>query len=288
MMLSPAADSEFAFTTPDFEKVRGLIHRHAGIALAESKQNMVYSRLARRLRALKLRSFGDYLALVEHGVGEEWQSFVNSLTTNLTYFFREPHHFTLLAELLQNLRDQSRIRLWCAAASTGEEAYSMAITAIGALGPKASKVEILATDIDTGALDTGRRGFYSPQSVCGLEASLVQRYFLPAGTRPGARAGMPGDMLSILPEAQALVKFRQVNLQDRKWPVSAPFDAIFCRNVLIYFDRPTQTSVLARFVPLLQPHGRLFVGHTESFGVLRHLLRLEGRTVYRLAPVPDA
>jgi chemotaxis protein methyltransferase CheR len=279
MMQASESTREFAFSKPDFEKVRSLIYRHAGIALGESKQNMVYSRLAQRLRALKLESFGAYLALIEHGRGKEWQCFVNSLTTNLTYFFREPHHFTLLAELLSSLREQSEIRLWCAAASTGEEPYSLAITAVEALGQQAARVRILATDIDTSVLEFARQAVYSMESVNRMDEAMVRRHFVPAGLT-----------FRVRPELQALVSFRQINLLDAKWPLSEPFDAIFCRNVLIYFDRATQTRVVTTFVPLLRPHGRLFIGHSESLAHLRDLFRLEGRTVYRpardLAPPP--
>ena len=281
-MHAPSSDREFVFTKADFEKVKELIHRHAGIALSDSKQNMVYSRLARRLRALKLKRFSDYLETIESGRGEEWQSFVNSLTTNLTSFFREQHHFPILADLLKGLADKSDLRLWCAASSTGEEPYSMAITAIEALGAKASRVQILATDIDTSVLATAQAGVYAEESVGRVDDAILRRYFLRGGEKQAGK-------VRVKPEVQSMVGFRQLNLLDAAWPLNQPFDAIFCRNVMIYFDRPTQRRVLQKFQPLLKPHGRLFVGHSESLAYARDLFHLEGRTVYRAAgAIPHA
>jgi chemotaxis protein methyltransferase CheR len=276
MMQEAISEREFAFTAADFEKVKGLIHRHAGIALSDSKQNMVYSRLGRRLRALKLQRFDDYLALIEDGKGDEWQSFVNSLTTNLTSFFREEHHFPVLAALLKSLTGRGEIRIWCSASSTGEEPYSIAITAREALGTNASRVKILATDIDTNVLETAQRGIYPEEGVARLDEKLVRNYFLRGG-------GDKGGLVRVKPEVQSLVSFRQINLLAEKWPLSQKYDAIFCRNVMIYFDRPTQRGVLEKFAPLLQPHGRLFIGHSESLGYARDLFELDGRTVYRAA-----
>jgi len=275
-MHASGSDREFVFTKADFEKVKELIHQHAGIALSDSKQNMVYSRLARRLRMLKLKRFSDYLETIEIGNGEEWQSFVNSLTTNLTSFFREKHHFPILADLLKSLADKGDIRLWCNAASTGEEPYSIAITALEALGTRAARVQVLATDIDTNVLATAQAGIYPEESVSRVDDGILRRYFLRGGER---HAGQ----VRVKPEVQSMVNFRQLNLLDTSWPLGQPFDAIFCRNVMIYFDRPTQRRVLQKFQPLLKPHGRLFVGHSESLGYARDLFHLEGRTVYRAA-----
>ena len=275
-MQESISEREFAFTAADFEKVKGLIHRHAGIALSDSKQNMVYSRLGRRLRALKLQRFDDYLGLIEDGKGEEWQSFVNSLTTNLTSFFREEHHFPILAALLKSLTGRGEIRIWCSASSTGEEPYSIAITAREALGTSASRMKTLATEIDTNVLEIAQRGIYPEEGVARLDEKLVRNYFLRGG-------GDKGGLIRIKPEVQSLVSFRQINLLAPKWPLSQKYDAIFCRNVMIYFDRPTQRGVLEKFAPLLQPHGRLFIGHSESLGYARDLFELDGRTVYRAA-----
>jgi len=269
-----AMDREFAFTKADFEKVKTLIYRHAGIALGDSKQNMVYSRLARRLRANKLTRFSDYLQVIEGDKGEELQTFVNSLTTNLTSFFREQHHFPILAGLLRNLAARAEIRIWCAAASTGEEPYSIAITALEALGPKASRVRITASDIDTNVIATAQAGSYPEESLRKMDEATARRYFHRGGREPEGRA-------RVKQELQSMVEFRRLNLLDATWPLKQPFDAIFCRNVMIYFDRPTQRKVLEKFLPLLLPHGRLFVGHSENLGYARDLFHLEGHTVYR-------
>jgi len=267
------SEREFAFTEENFRRVRELIYKHAGIALNETKRNMVYSRLARRLRATGTASFDAYLATVESGSGPEWQPFVNALTTNLTFFFREQHHFPLLAEHLLNCRGKGEIRIWCAAASTGEQPYSMAITACEALGTAAQSVRILATDIDTSVLDRARKGEYPEESLDKVAPELRRRYFLRG-------AGENQGLVRARPQLQQMISFRQLNLLAPTWPGMQAFDAIFCRNVMIYFDKPTQHRILERFVPLLASGGRLFMGHSETLNQARDLFRLEGRTVY--------
>jgi chemotaxis protein methyltransferase CheR len=268
-------DREFVFTGKDFERVRKLIYDHAGISLNPSKQDMVYSRLARRLRATGIGSFAEYLALLESNDAVEWEAFVNSLTTNLTAFFREPHHFPLLAEHVQKHRGR-HIDLWCSAASTGEEPYSMAMTMVDAFGSWTPPVKILATDLDTNVLAKAEAGVYPLERVEKLSPDLVKRFFQ-KGT--GAQAGY----VRVRPELRNMITFRQVNLLSPDWPVRAPLDAIFCRNVMIYFDKATQLGILERFVPLLQPDGLLFAGHSESFHNAGHLFSLRGKTVYELA-----
>lgn len=266
------AEREYRFTREDFDRVRALIHAHAGIALAASKEELVYSRLARRLRATGLRSFGEYLATLQSDAAE-WEAFVNALTTNLTSFFREAHHFPVLAGLLRD-RAQRPVRLWCAAASTGEEPYSMAITAIETLGAAAAdNVHILATDIDTQVLAKASTGIYAQERVERLSAERLRRFFL-RGT--GANAGK----VKVRPELRRMITLRRQNLLDARWESTGPFDAIFCRNVLIYFDRPTQQRVLQRFAAVLAPDGLLFVGHSEALHHAANLFRLRGRTVY--------
>lgn len=276
MQSSSGRDREFAFTSKDFERVRKLIYDHAGISLNPSKQDMVYSRLARRLRATGISNFGDYLALLEHSDAAEWEAFVNSLTTNLTSFFREQHHFPLLAEHALKHKRGSHIELWCSAASTGEEPYSMAMTLVDAFGTFTPPVNILASDVDTNVLAKAEAGVYPLERVEKLSPDMVKRFFL-RGT--GAQAGL----VRVRPELRALITFRQVNLLSSDWPVRGPLDAIFCRNVMIYFDKATQLKILERFVPLLQPDGLLFAGHSESFHNAGHLFSLRGKTVYELA-----
>ena len=268
---------EYAMSARDFERVCRLIRQRAGISLNPSKKSMVYSRLARRLRATGKPSFESYLDWLEQGGGDEWQEFVNALTTNLTSFFREAHHFPVLAEHLQRLKSKPRINIWCCAASTGEEPYTIAITAQEALGGMAPQVRILATDIDTKVLETAAAGSYRDEAVARLDADLVRKYFLRGS---GANAGQ----VRIRPEVASLVTFRQINLLAPAWPLRAGFDAIFCRNVMIYFDKETQLTLLRRFAPQLNPGGLLFVGHSENFSQARDTFRLLGKTVYEVNP----
>ncbi len=265
---------DFLLTDRDFDKVRALIHRRAGISLGAQKREMVYSRLARRLRALQLNDFASYLALLEADeYSGEWEFFTNALTTNLTSFFREAHHFPLLAEHAKRIGRPYSV--WCAAASTGEEPYSIAITLAEALGERAATV--LATDIDTQVLAKARTGVYSADQVARLSQERLKRFFL-KGT--GQRAGQ----VKVKPELAATIAFEPLNLLAPDWGIRERFDAIFCRNVMIYFDKPTQGRILERFVPLLKPHGLLFAGHSENFSYVTRAFQLRGQTVYELAP----
>jgi chemotaxis protein methyltransferase CheR len=266
---------EFAFTAADFERVRKLIYGLAGISLSPSKREMVYSRLGRRLRVLGLREFADYLRLLEGGAPAELEAFTNALTTNLTAFFREAHHFPLLAELLQR-HGGGQITLWCAAASTGEEPYSMAMTAAEAFGTLTPPVRILATDIDTNVLAKAQQGVYAMERLEKMPEARIRRFFLRGR---GALAGQ----VRVRDELRAMVNYRPLNLLDASWPVRGPFHAIFCRNVMIYFDKSTQYAILKKFVPLLRPDGLLFAGHSESFHHAADLFRPRGKTVYEAA-----
>lgn len=270
-----ARDREFVFTDGDFDRIRGLIHAHAGIALNPGKRDMVYSRLARRLRALGIGAFGAYLEQLQPE-SEEWQHFVNALTTNLTSFFREAHHFPVLAERVTAARRRGPVSLWSSACSSGEEAYSMAMTAIDALGSFTPPVRILATDLDTQVLERAARGVYPLERVAALSEVDVRRFFQRG---KGAQAGF----VRVRPEVRDLVTFRPLNLLGPRWPIRGPFAAIFCRNVLIYFDKPTQYRLLSRFHPLLHPEGLLFLGHSENVAHAADLFRLRGKTV--CAPV---
>ncbi len=268
-------EREFHFTQADFERIRKLIHQQAGISLAPIKQDMVYSRLARRLRALGLATFAEYLSLLETGDPQEWETFVNSLTTNLTSFFREAHHFDILRKHLQAAHHRP-LRIWCSAASTGEEPYSLAITACETFDTLSPSVEILASDIDTNVLATAQRGVYPMERVERLSAERLQRFFLKGS---GAQVGYA----RMRPELQRLITFTRINLLDPRWPVRESLDVIFCRNVMIYFDKPTQYQILKRFMPLLRPEGLLFAGHSESFLHAADLFHSLGRTVYERA-----
>ena len=270
-----ANDREFAFTERDFQRACRLIREHAGISLGPHKRDMVYSRLARRIRSEGAASFAHYLDQVERGDQDEVQAFVNALTTNLTSFFRESHHFDMLAELLRAAPRRAH-ELWCCAASTGEEPYSIAITACEAFGTLTPPVRILATDIDTNVLQTAARGVYPIERVEPVPAALRRRYFQ-RGTGPNA------GLCRVLPALQALIEFRPLNLLSSHYGIAGGFSAVFCRNVMIYFDKPTQLQVLSRIVPLLEPEGVLYAGHSESFTHAADLVRPAGRTSYRVA-----
>jgi chemotaxis protein methyltransferase CheR len=270
---------EFDFTRADFERVRGLIYERAGISLADSKQEMVYSRLARRLRANGIASFASYLDALEAGrMPAEWESFTNALTTNLTSFFREAHHFPLLAEHVLKARTRhagAPLTIWGAASSTGEEPYSIAMTVCEAFDTLSPPVQIIATDIDTNVLATASAGVYPIERVDKMEQARLRRFFLKG---KGAQEGL----VRVRPELRQLITFRQLNLLADGWDVKGPFDAIFCRNVMIYFDKATQRRILSRFVPLMKPDALLFAGHSENFLYVSDSLRLRGKTVYEL------
>jgi chemotaxis protein methyltransferase CheR len=280
-MSTPAAQGTPAeLSQADFERVRSMIHRHAGIALNPSKKTMVYSRLSRRLRVLGQADFAGYLDTLELSGSEqpEWQEFVNALTTNLTSFFREAHHFPVLAQHLRQRAAHAPLQIWCCAASTGEEPYTLAMTALDAFdGQAAPQVSILATDIDTAVLERARQGVYPIDAVAKLDPGVLRRHFLRGN---GASQGL----VRVRPELGSMITFRQLNLLEPRWPMDTRFDAIFCRNVMIYFDKPTQLRVLQRLAQRLKPGGLLFAGHSENFTHARELFELQGKTVYRLAP----
>ena len=270
---------EYAFAVHDFDRVRRIIYAHAGINLNESKRNMVYSRLSRRLRALGMACFATYLDRLEgdHSfAAQEQQLFINALTTNLTSFFREPHHFPVLTDFLRRRGDGEPLRLWCAAASTGEEPYSIAITMAESLDERTS-ARLLATDIDTQVLATARASVYRLDSAQRCGEQRLRRFFLRGS---GANEGMA----RVRPEAARLVEFAALNLLDEQWPAlrafAAAVDVVFCRNVMIYFDKPTQRRVLARIARVLKPGGLLFAGHSENFTDCREWFALRGKTIY--------
>lgn len=270
-------EREFVFTAADFERVRKLIYTHAGISLSVAKQDMVYSRLARRLRETRLKTFGEYLALLEKGDKVEWEKFVNSLTTNLTSFFREPHHFPILAAHLKKLQGRSPIKIWCSAASTGEEPYSIAMTVVETFGNFNVPVSIVASDLDTNVLAIASKGIYPRDRVDKMPAERLSRFFV-KGT------GVAEGQYTVRPELRRLVSFQRLNLLEPNWAVRGPLDALFCRNVMIYFDKPTQHKILSRFAPLMSEDGLLFAGHSESFLHAAELFRSQGKTVYELVP----
>ncbi|NVN29260.1 protein-glutamate O-methyltransferase [Endobacter medicaginis] len=283
--IRPAADvgaGDFAMTAADFAAIAELIYADSGIVLGENKVMLVYSRVAKRLRALRMTDFGTYCAFVRSPQGgEERGHLLNALTTNVTSFFREKHHFdhlatTILPPAIQAARRGARVRLWSSACSSGQEPYSIALTLL-CLMPDAGSfdIRILATDIDNDILETARRGVY-PRNLAGeIPPDLRRRGIVASNAGP--------DCFAMSDDVRALVAFRTLNLV-RTWPMRARFQAIFCRNVMIYLDHETQSQIWARMVPLLSDDGALYIGHSERVcGPAAGLLHLDGITTYRPA-----
>lgn len=267
---------EFSFTDKDFRFLAGLASSKTGIVLQEQKKDMVYGRLARRLRALGLESFKEYCDLLQTDAGaDEISQLVNAITTNLTSFFRESHHFTHLAEeVLKPLTGAGhvgRLRIWSAACSSGMEPYSLAMTMRSAI-PHIDKwdAKILATDIDSNMVQTGATGEYAQADVQSVPPAFR------TGIRPG---GKPGKVM-MDDELKRLIVFRQLNLLEA-WPFKGPFDAVFCRNVVIYFDKPTKQKLFARMAEAIKPGGWLYIGHSENLHGISDRFELVGRTIYR-------
>jgi chemotaxis protein methyltransferase CheR len=276
-MISPAI-REFELTDSEFDRLRGLVREYTGISLSDAKRELVYGRLARRLRRLKLTSFAEYCALVEDRPAEEMQELINAITTNLTSFFRENYHFEqLAAEVLPQIeRERSgtrRMRLWSAGCSTGEEPYSMAMVMREALAHLLGwDIKLLATDIDSKVVVAAAEGVYGVDRLGSVAAERVRRWFPPIAGRPGYCAASD--------ELKALITFKQLNLFE-PWPMKGPFDVIFCRNVVIYFDKDTQRALFDRMADLQEPGGWLFIGHSENLFNVTQRYKLVGRTVYR-------
>jgi chemotaxis protein methyltransferase CheR len=273
---------EFAFSDSDFRKLAEYAYQHTGIALSESKRDLVYNRLSRRLRALGLQTFKDYYEFLEGPEGgSEKERFINSVSTNHTRFFREAHHFTHFATSVaaQFSRENankpgSRMRVWSAGCSTGEEPYTIAMVLKAEMAAIARHdVRILATDIDTEVLSKGARGEYAAAALQEIPAEYHAVLERKADRKSADKVLMPEALRS-------LITFRQLNLME-PWPVKGPFDAIFCRNVMIYFDAQTKKSLVERFTRLIRPGGWLYIGHSESLIGAHPGLELVGRTIYR-------
>jgi chemotaxis protein methyltransferase CheR len=269
---------EFRFSKNDFELLRKLVNEQTGISLSDHKQEMLYSRLARRLRVLNLDSFASYYALLkQEGGGGELIQFVNAVTTNLTAFFREPHHFdflgqVLLPELLEKKEDSERIRIWSAGCASGEEVYSIAMI-VREIVPIHWDVKILATDLDSNVLEKGREGWYSKDRVQHIPKFRLQRWF-------NKGIGERADSVQITQDLRDMITFKQLNLID-SWPMKGAFDIIFCRNVVIYFSKETQRILFDRFANLMVEKGMLFIGHSENLFQLSNRFRLVQQTIYR-------
>lgn len=269
--------NEFDFSDKDFKRVKSMVYDFAGIDLNESKKNLVYNRLAKRIRFLQMSRFSEYLDYVEEVGEEEFVNLINAITTNLTFFFRENHHFEYLANqviphLLAKNKTSKKIRIWSAGCSTGEEPYSLAIVLKEAV-PAGWDARVLATDLDTTVVETAQRGVYNVERLKGVSEARKKRWFL-KGT--GERSGF----VKVKPELQQIIDFGQINLMN-EWPIRDKIDVIFCRNVVIYFDKPTQSKLFNRYADLLQDEGHLFIGHSESLYKVCDRFELLGQTVYR-------
>jgi chemotaxis protein methyltransferase CheR len=273
---SPARNEEFQLSDEEFHEIRRVVHRTTGIALADTKRHLVYGRLARRLRALDMSSFRDYLARIEDDAAE-LEEFCNAITTNLTFFFREGHHFqylnsTLLPMLQKRNASTRRIRIWSAGCSTGEEPYSIAACINETLGALRDwDIKILATDLDSKVLAHGQDGIYNADRLDKVEKARRDRWFSPVNG---------GTQWSAKDELRRLISFKRLNLME-SWPFKGPFDAIFCRNVVIYFDKPTQRVVFGRMAELQRAGDHLFIGHSESLFNVCERYELIGQTTYR-------
>ncbi|QYJ80382.1 CheR family methyltransferase [Shewanella acanthi] len=264
-------DREFTFTNAHFNTARQTLYQIAGIKLADSKDALVYSRLVRRIRSLKLAGFNEYFNYLNDHESEH-QEFINALTTNQTAFFREPHHFDILKQYLQ-ANPQTR-RIWCAASSTGEEPYSIAMTVAEHFGTFDTPVEIIASDIDSVVLGKAETGIYPIDRVSAISDSR-KRYFFHRGV--GSRSGY----VRVVPELRQMLKFVRINLLDQKWPIKSPVDVIFCRNVMIYFDKPTQEVILKHMMSTLSGTGLYIAGHSENFNMFPEIVTPSGNTTYK-------
>lgn len=271
---------EFPFTLKEYRRLAAFIHGRTGITLPDHKINMVYSRLTRRLRELGFSTFAEYCDYYSSPEGEEEIEYlINALTTNLTRFFREKHHFDHLAENLfsdlstDGINGRTRLRIWSAGCSTGEEPYSIAMTYLEAASARTRcDTRILATDIDSSVVARGSAGRYGAQQVGELGKGRRFRHF----------TAVSGNEWQVRPELRQIIAFKQLNLLEA-WPMKGPLDAIFCRNVMIYFDKPTQRAILTRLVPHLADDGMLYTGHSENYLHAADIIQPCGRTLYRRA-----
>ncbi len=273
-------EREFEFSRSDFEHIRDLVGDRTGIVLSDHKIDMVYGRLSRRLRQLGIKKFAEYLTRLE-GDDHELVEFTNALTTNLTSFFREPHHFdflktTGLPSLLRN-RPDKKLRIWSAGCSTGEEPYTIAMTVKEAMVSYPNwDVKILATDLDTNVVNRAKAGVYTLEKVNGVDKNRLKKWF-----RKGRGNEQTGKM-KVSSDLQDMITFKQLNLMH-DWPMAGPFDIIFCRNVVIYFNKDTQRELFDRYADYLADDGYLIVGHSESLHKVTDRFKLIGKTIYHKA-----
>lgn len=275
----PKQEQAFKFSEADFHALRKLVSTHTGISLSEKKSELVYGRISKRLRALGLHCFGEYCELLKNNPGDELEHFSNAITTNLTAFFREAHHFTYLAQqvvpsLLERYSKTRRLRIWSAGCSTGEEAYSIAIALREAIPDIDNRdIRILASDLDTNVVQTAASGVYQMTRIEGLSDERQRRWF-------HRGKAQQSDMVRVVPELRNMITFKQLNLM-KDWPMQGLFDVVFCRNVVIYFDKPTQRILFERFNKIMHPQSHLFIGHSETLSNISDRFQLIDKTIYQ-------
>ncbi len=268
---------EFLMTPEDFQHIRELVYDTCGIVLGDHKKEMVYSRIARRIRALGMTDCRSYINYMEANREQEFSNFINALTTNLTSFFREQHHFdflldTMVDQLKQWHQKDRRVRVWSAGCSTGEEPYSIAMTLAEHFKRPMWDFKILATDLDSNVLDTAIKGIYKRDTITGLKRQSAKDWFLHDKTL---------QQCKVNEDLRSYISFKRLNLLA-KWPMKGPFDIIFCRNVVIYFDQPTKDTLFKRYAELLRPGGYLILGHSESMNLkVQTQFKALGKTIYQ-------
>ncbi|NOQ94499.1 MAG: chemotaxis protein CheR [Methylophaga sp.] len=274
-----AENREFEFSDANFERIRQFVSEHTGIVLTDKKKDMVYGRLSKRVRKGGFGSFDAFCDALESGDEDEEEFMINAITTNLTAFFRENHHFEYLAEkvipeLVEQKGHNKRLRIWSAGCSTGEEPYSIAMTLKECL-PNFDEwdVKILATDLDANVVAQGQSGIYRADRITGIPDDRIKRWF-----RRGR--GEQSDMVKVSSELQQMISFKRLNLLH-EWPMSGPFDLMFCRNVVIYFDKDTQRVLFDRYADILAPEAHLFIGHSETLYKVTARFDSLGHTIYR-------
>ncbi len=270
------SNREFVLTDRDFNTIRKIVSDRTGIVLSDGKRDMIYGRLVRRLRTLGLSGFSEYCDLISREDGGELSEFINAITTNLTAFFRENHHFEfleneLLPFIMENKKDH-KLRIWSAGCSSGEEPYSIAMTVRENI-PDSWDIKILATDLDTNMVNKASAGVYDEGRVSGLDEKRLRRW-----VKKGR--GSNSGMIKISDELRNIITFKQLNLMN-DWPFKGPFDFIFCRNVVIYFSKDTQRILFNRFADLLPDGGHIFIGHSESMFNVCDRFKLLGKTIYK-------
>ena len=275
--MSSDQSREFSMSDADFKEISDLAYKYTGIVLGPHKKDMVYGRLARRLRDVGLSSVSEYLSLIRNERSEEVSRFINAITTNLTSFFRENHHFEFLAdsvckELKTTNASSKRIRIWSAGCSSGEEPYSIAMTMRDNFQLSGWDCKILATDLDSKVLDKGQQGVYGVERIESLPTTVKKKWFMFDRNHP--------DIVKVKPELQELIRFKRLNLLER-WPMKGPFDVIFCRNVVIYFNEETQSVLFNKYADMLKDGGYLIIGHSESLNRVCTRFKSIGKTIYQ-------